>query len=192
MKLFKQAIAIVFAVVFIAFSTSTAFAIDTGKEITQECRANLKMLNEATEKYLKETGKNIPRWSDYDNAKTMYLGTQYLPKPPVPPTKDCKYFLVALSSDNFQWYCDLHGVLDGDKTITFKYHEHRLMAKTNSSFKVVEKYELHTRELLRWTQYSPTLKEKLMYQYNKNPITTCIGIFMGLMVVLFLYKNLFH
>lgn len=171
---------------------SPAYALDTGKLLTNKCRANLKMLNEAVNKYVEEKDTGLPAWSPYDNVKTMLLEIKYLPKDPIPPTKDCKYYLVSLTSKDHQWYCDIHGMLEGDQTITFNYHEHKIMAKTNSRYLNVKKYKDHTKDLLRWTEYNPTPTEKLRYQYNKDPLTTVVMMVLGVFLVIFIYKNVFQ
>jgi hypothetical protein len=172
-------------------SAQPLWAVDTGKLLTNECRANLKMLNKATEKFVAENDSGLPAWSTYKNVRDMLLEIKYLPKDPVPPTKDCTYFLVSLNTNDFHWYCNLHGTLEGDKTITFNYHEHKIMAKTNSRYLVIDKYKDHTRDLLRWTEYSPTLAEKIKYNYNKNPTTTMVLVILGVLVIFFIYKNVF-
>jgi hypothetical protein len=187
----KMQKAFLFLCVFILIAQS-AFAIDTGKLITNECRANLKMLNEVTKKYLEENDSGLPAWSTYKNVKDMLIGVKYLPKDPVPPTRDCQYYLVSLGTHDFQWYCNLHGVIDGDKTITFNYHEHKIMAKTSSRYMQIEKYEKHTNDLLRWTEYNPTISEKLKYNYNKNPVTTVFIAVFVVMVIWFIYRNVFQ
>ncbi|MGM0600059.1 MAG: hypothetical protein ACQETH_09620 [Candidatus Rifleibacteriota bacterium] len=170
---------------------SALFAVDTGKVFAGKCRDNLKYLNDAVQKFVNENDTSLPAWSTYENVKTMLLGLEYLPRDPVPPTKDCKYFLVSNSRDDFQWYCALHGVLDGDKTISFHYHEHRTVAKTSSRYMKIEKYKDHTKDLLRWTNYYPTPMERLKYQYNKNPLTTVIIVVFAVLVLFFIYRNLF-
>lgn len=170
----------------------TAEAIDTGKLLTNQCRTNLKMLNEATAKFLRENDSALPAWSPYKNAKDMLLEIKYLPKDPVPPTKDCEYFLVSLSTNDYQWYCNIHGTLEGDKSVTFNYHEHKFIAKTNSRYQIIRKYDDHVTNLLRWTEYKPTAKEKLIYQYNKNPTTTILIVVIGCIALIFIYKNVFQ
>lgn len=167
-------------------------AIDTGKLLTNQCRANLKMLNDATAKFVSENESALPAWSPYKNIKDMLFEIKYLPKDPVPPTKDCKYFFLSLSRNDYQWYCDLHGTIDGDKSITFDYHEHKIIAKTNSRYDHIKKYKDHVQNLLRWTDYRPTPTEKLKYQYNKNPTTTVVIMIVGIIILFFIYKNVFQ
>lgn len=169
---------------------SSVMAADTGKLITNQCRQNLKMLNEITEKFVKDTGDHLPPWAQYKTVKSSLMSFDYLPKDPVGPTPDCKYYLVSNSRDDFQWYCGLHGVLEGEKTITFQYHEHRIMAKTTSRYMNNSRYKDHTSDLLRWTEYTPTPVERFKYQYNMNPLSTIL-LLSGLFVVfLFVYRNL--
>lgn len=168
------------------------FALDTGKLITGKCRANLEYLNKATKKYLDENpGKGLPSWSTYENMKTMLMGIKYLPKDPVPPTKDCKYCFVSLGPKNFQWYCDLHGVIDGKKNLSFYYHEHRLQARIDPAYQVIKSYNKHVKNLYRWTEYYPTFTEKLKYNYNENPMTTIVTFILGAVVLLVIYKSVF-
>jgi hypothetical protein len=169
-----------------------ARAEDTGKLITNKCRANLKYLNDAVEKFVEENDSALPAWSPYSNVKTMLLELKYLPRDPEPPTKNCKYYLVSLSRNDFQWYCDIHGTLEGDQTVTFNYHEHKFIAKTNSKYKNIKKYDDHTKELLRWTDYHPTPMEKLKYHYNKNPLTTIIMMVGGVFILIFVIKNVYQ
>ncbi|MEW6712367.1 MAG: hypothetical protein AB1403_21285 [Candidatus Riflebacteria bacterium] len=173
----------------LAVFSAGVHAIDTGKLLTNQCRANLKMLNEATEKFLKENESSLPAWSPYKSVKDMLLEIKYLPKDPEPPTKDCKYFLVSMSSHDYQWYCDVHGLIDGDKSITFDYHEHKFTAKTSSRYMNVKKYKDHVQNLLRWTEYKPTPTEKLKYQYNKNPTTTIALVVFGVIALFLIYRN---
>lgn len=165
-------------------------ADDTGKVITNQCRQNLKMLNEVTEKFVKETSDHLPPWARYETVKSSLMSFDYLPKDPVGPTLDCKYYLVSNSRDDFQWYCGLHGVIDGEKTITFQYHEHRTMAKTSSRYMTNKRYKEHTSDLLRWTEYTPTPVERFKYHYNMNPLSTILLLSGLLVVTLFVYRNL--
>lgn len=173
------------------FCIQPLLAEDTGKAITHQCRQNLKMLNDGTAKFLKENESGIPAWGKYETIKTSLIDYNYFPKDPEPPTPDCRYYLVSVSRDDFQWYCDLHGVLEGDKTVTFRYHEHKLMAKTSTRYENIPKYKDHIKDLLRWTEYDPTPVEKLKFYYNMNPTTTLILAIGGLFLLIFLYKNVF-
>jgi hypothetical protein len=56
----------------------------------------------------------------------------------------------------------------------------------------IEKYEKHTNDLLRWTEYNPTISEKLKYNYNKNPVTTVFIAVFVVMVIWFIYRNVFQ
>jgi hypothetical protein len=174
---------------FFCMLSTVIHADDTGKVITNQCRQNLKMLNEGTRKFLQESDSAIPIWGKYETIKSSLIDYNYYPKDPVPPTRDCHYYLVSTSRDDFQWYCDLHGVLEGEKTITFRYHEHQLMAKTSSRYANIPKYADHVKDLLRWTEYNPTPVEKLKFYYNMNPMTTVIGLVGGFLLLLFIYRN---
>lgn len=180
------------AIGFFIGSCIPAFAIDTGKEITRKCRENLRSLNSITEKAIKEhDDKALPTWSPYSNVKTMILGIEYLPKDPVPPTKDCEYFIVSLGQNDFQWYCSLHGVLKGKTKLGFKYHQHYITGNIAPRYKVIKNYETHVKHLYEWTEYSPTLYESIQYRYNSNPITTIIILVLFGMATIFIYKSVF-
>lgn len=187
----KKSLPVLLIVMLLAVAGS-AWAADTGKLLTNKCRANLKYLNEATEKFLKENDSSLPAWSPYRSVKDMLLEMKYLPTDPVGPTKDCEYFLVSLNSNDFQWYCNVHGTLEGDKSVTFNYHEHKFTAKVTSRYEVVQKYKEHSANLLRWTEYIPTPKEKLLYQYNKNPVTTILIMVAGLVILFVVYRTVFQ
>ena len=183
---------ILFFVFFLLLTiTSASSAEDTGKKLTLNCIKNLKALNEATAKFVKETGKELPPCAPYKTVKSMLMGVKYLPKDPTSPTKNCTYNLVSLGPKNFQWYCDLHGVANGPKKHSFFYHEHKMTAKINPAFKNIKKYSAHTKNLMRWFTYRQTLPEKIKYQYNQNPLTTMvIGVIVAL-AALFLYKSVY-
>jgi len=165
-------------------------AADTGKLITNQCRQNLKMLNETTARFLKDTNEQLPPWARYETVKSSLMSFDYLPKDPAQPTPDCKYFLISNSRDDYQWYCGLHGVLDGEKTITFLYHEHRIMAKTTERYMNNKRYKDHNSDLLRWTEYSPTPVERFKYHYNMNPLSTILIMSGIVLVILFVYRSL--
>ena len=174
----------------IATGASSLMAADTGKLITNQCRQNLKTLNETTAKFVKDTNEHLPPWARYDTVKSSLMSFDYLPKDPVPPTPDCKYFLISNSREDFQWYCSLHGVLDGEKTITFQYHEHRIMAKTTQRYMTNKRYQDHNSDLLRCTEYTPTPVERFKYHYNMNPLSTIL-IMSGIVLVIFVvYRSL--
>ncbi len=176
--------------VFMCLTTHDLRAEDTGKVINNRCRANLKMLNEATAKFLAENDSGLPSWANHQTVTMSLIDRKYFAEQLVPPTRDCKYYLVAVSREDYQWYCDLHGVLEGEKTVTFMYHEHRLMGKTTSRYANIEKYREHVKDMLRWTEYSPTPMEKLKYQYNMNPLTTILLAIGGVGLLIFVYRNI--
>lgn len=169
--------------------TVCVHAEDTGKLITNKCRANLKMLNDGTARFLAENDAGLPFWGNYDTILASLIDSKYFASKPEAPTRDCKYNLVSVSRDDYQWYCDIHGVLEGEKTVTFRYHEHRLMGKTTSRYANIQKYRDHVKDLLRWTEYAPTPVEKLKYHYNMNPLTTIILGIVGVIVMFLIYRN---
>lgn len=176
----------------VLMTTVTAMAQTTGQTINLKCRENLRMLNEATASYISGTRSPVlPSWTTYDNAKNMLLGMEYLPKDPEPPTENCKYFLVSSDLKNYQWYCSLHGVLEGDKTISFRYQEHKLQARTSSKFDGIRNYKLHTQDLLRWTEYRPSPMENLKYYYNSSPVTTIVIVIMAFLLLVYFYRQIF-
>lgn len=175
---------------FLCLIVQTLRAEDTGKIINNQCRANLKTLNEGTAKFLSENDSGLPSWTNYQTIFSSLIDPRYFSAKPEPPTRDCKYNLVAISRDDYQWYCDLHGVLNGEKTVTFMYHEHRLMGKTTNRYQNIEKYREHVKDLLRWTEYRPTPMEKLKFHYNMNPLSTIIFSIGGLMLLIFVYRNI--
>jgi hypothetical protein len=174
----------------IATGSCSLMADDTGKLINNKCRQNLKTLNETTAKFVKDTNEHLPPWARYDTVKSSLMSFDYLPQDPIAPTPDCKYFLISNSREDFQWYCALHGVLDGEKTITFQYHEHRIMAKTTDRYMNNKRYKEHNSDLLRWTEYSPTPVERLKYHYNMNPLSTILIMSGIVFVILFVYRSL--
>lgn len=175
---------------FFCLFLEAAGAEDTGKVINNKCRANLKALNEATAKFLAENDSGLPFWANYQTVSTSLIDSKYLPTKLEAPTRDCKYNLVATSRDDYQWYCDLHGVINGEKSVTFMYHEHRLMGKTTNRYQNIEKYREHVKDLLRWTEYHPTPTEKFKFYYNMNPLSTLIFAIGGIMVLIFVWRNL--
>lgn len=186
----KSLVLITLISMFMFLNLSVTHAEDTGKLINNKCRANLKMLNEGTAKFLAENDSGLPFWSNYDTVLASLIDSKYFAGKPELPTRDCKYYLVSVSREDYQWYCDLHGVLEGEKTITFRYHEHRLMGKTTSRYSNIEKYRDHVKDLLRWTEYTPTPVEKLKYHYNMNPASTILlGIF-ALFILFVIYRNM--
>lgn len=168
--------------------SQTVTAEDTGKIINNRCRANLKALNDSTAKFLAENDSGLPSWANFDTISSSLIDKKFLPRPES-PTRDCKYYLVAVSREDYQWYCDLHGVLEGEKTVSFMYHEHRLMGKTTSRYSNIAKYKEHVKDLLRWTDYHPTPVEKLKYHYNSNPLSTFLLAIGGIVLLIFIYRN---
>ena len=166
-----------------------ARAEDTGKVINNRCRANLKMLNEAVAKFLAENDSGLPSWANYETVALSLIDRKYFAGKLEAPTRDCKYNLVAVSRNDYQWYCDLHGVLDGENSVTFMYHEHRLTGKTTKRYENIERYKQHTKDLLRWTEYQQTPGEKFKFHYNSNPLTTIILSILGVLIIIFIYRN---
>lgn len=185
----KLLVVFVLLLAFCGGAASELSAEDTGKVLNGLCRQNLKILNEGTAKFLQENDQGLPMWGKYDTISSSLIGSKYFPKDPVGPTRDCKYYLVSVSRDDYQWYCSIHGLVDGEKNIVFQYHEHRLTAKTSSRYENIPKYAEHVRDLLRWTDYSPTAIEKFKYYYNTNPLTTVFFAVLGGLLLIFLYRN---
>ncbi|NCB37763.1 MAG: hypothetical protein EOM80_03250 [Erysipelotrichia bacterium] len=167
-------------------------AEDTGKLLTGKCRQNLKILNDGTDKFLAENNLGLPFWGNLATIKNSLIDDKYFTGTIEPPTKDCQYFLVSNSRDDYQWYCNLHGVMEGEKTISFRYHEYRITAKTTSRYENIDKYSDHIKELLRWTEYQPTPMEKLKYHYNMNPLTTTLMGIVGIFLLIIVWRNLFY
>jgi hypothetical protein len=177
-------------VLLFATGASSVMAADTGKLITNQCRQNLKMLNEVMKKHVEKNNELLPPWANYATVKSSMLSFDDLPQDPVAPTPDCKYNLISNSRDDFQWYCTLHGVLEGEKTVTFQYHEHRIMAKTSSRYMNNQRYKDHNSDLLRWTEYAPTPVERFKYHYNMNPLSTILLLSGALVVLVIVYRSL--
>lgn len=184
-KIFLIAIAALFIV-------NSLFAANTGKEINNKCRTNLKLLNTGTAEMLKKNRIDLPKWATYKQATSSFLDPdKYLEGKKIEgPTPDCQYFLVSLSGNDYQWLCNLHGVLDGDKTVSFRYREHQLQGKTAEKYMINDNYKEHVQNLLHWTEYTPTPKEAFLYQYNMNPITTTV-ITIAIVVISFLTLKTF-
>ncbi|NLI77397.1 MAG: hypothetical protein GX442_13270 [Candidatus Riflebacteria bacterium] len=168
-----------------------ARGVEPGFEIIKACRANLTMLNEATAQYIKDGNTQLPTWDKFQNVYTMCLSTKYIPVKPVSPTADCEYFLVCKNLENFDWYCNLHGLIGGDKTYTFRYHEYQVTARINTKYLTIGKYKSHADNLLRWCGYAPTLMEDVKYHYARNPFSTLVIVGIGLLFVFFVYRNVF-
>jgi len=170
---------------------AVSMGVEPGFEMTKACRANLAMLNKATAQYIKDGHGNLPTWGRLKEVYMMCLTTKYLPKLPDLPTPDCAYFLVYSSGENFDWYCDLHGLIGGDKTYTFRYHEFQIQARANSKYYSIGKYKTHDDNLLRWCGYVPTLTEDIKYHYSRNPFSTVVFVILGLFAAWFVYRNVF-
>ncbi|MBI3037592.1 hypothetical protein HYY75_00880 [bacterium] len=167
-----------------------AFA-DASFEIALACKSNLKMLREGLSNYINEGSKDLPTWDTFEHVFNMALTSKYIPKKPVPPTLDCKYFLVYKSPEIFDWYCSIHGVISGDKSITFRYHEFEFKGIISSKYLGVPQYKTHADELERWIGYSPTLVESIKFNFEKNPTSTLIKVGLGLIFLIFIYKKIF-
>ena len=179
---------------FFVFLTAAVFSANVGREINSKCRQNLKLLNAGTEKLIKSTSCNLPKWGTYKQAiKDFLYPDKYLEnKTIVGPTPDCEYYMVSNDKGEYDWLCYLHGVLEGDKTMSFRYHEHQLQGKTTSKFMTNEEYKKHVQSMLHWTEYTPTPKEFFIYHYNMNPIvTTVLSIFIVLLSI-YLIKSFFN
>ncbi len=181
-------------IMFLVFISTTAFSANVGREINSKCRQNLKLLNAGTEKLVKSTSYNLPKWCTYKQAiKDFLYPDKYLEnKTIVGPTPDCEYYMVSNDKGEYDWLCYLHGVLEGDKTMSFRYHEHQLQGKTTSKFMTNEEYKKHVQSMLHWTEYTPTPKEFFIYHYNMNPIvTTVLSVFIVLLSI-YLIKSFFN
>ena len=171
---------------------SPLFAIDPSFEITRKCRENMKTLRDATLEFFKNEAKaDLPTWAKFDGLYTMYFAGKYLKSMPTSPTPDCSYYLILKSRDDFEYYCELHGMPSGDQKITFRYHEYQFTGVINSKYLDNKKYKEHTERLQRWTRYAPTLMENIKFQYRKNPISTMVMVVFGLCFAFFVYKNIF-
>ena len=182
------------SLVFTLLLSVVSYAANVGREINNKCRQNLKLLNTGTEKLVKATSYNLPKWCTYKQAiKDFLYPDKYLEgKTIVGPTPDCDYYLVSNDKGDYQWLCYLHGVLEGDKTMSFRYHEHQLQGKTVTKFMNNEEYKKHVQTMLHWTEYTPTPKEFLIYHYNMNPIvTTVLTVFLVLLSI-YLIKSFFN
>lgn len=182
------------SLVFTLLFSAMSFAANVGREINNKCRQNLKLLNTGTEKLVKATSYNLPKWCTYKQAiKDFLYPDKYLEgKTIVGPTPDCDYYLVCNDKGEYQWLCYLHGVIDGEKTLSFRYHEHQLQGKTTTKFMNIEEYKKHAQSMLHWTEYTPTPKEFFIYHYNMNPIvTTVLAVFLVLLSI-YLVKSFFN
>ena len=76
---------------FLCLAAHDLRAEDTGKLINNKCRANLKMLNEATAKFLAENDSGLPSWANHQTVTMSLVDRKYFAEELVPPTRDCKY-----------------------------------------------------------------------------------------------------
>lgn len=179
-----------FAIIYCFMLCSSLFA-KTGKEINAECRANLKALNEATKQMINKYKTVLTPWKDLDVVYKTTKLEEFLKDKPVPPTIDCNYHLVSKSDKNYQWCCDLHGVLNGNKTKTFKYHEYEITGRTHSDYDSIKEYSEHVKTMLQWTEYRQSPIEILKYNFNTNPITTVLFCIIVLAIGIFVVKKLY-
>ena len=157
------------------FITSGLFAANPSKEIDNKCRQNLKALNAATKQMLEEKEYNMHPWVSLKQAGNIYTDfDKYIDVSKiVGPTPSCEYFMVYKDKNDYEWLCNLHGVMEGE-LITLKYHEYQLHGRINSKYQTNKEYEKHSKGMLMWTEYSLTPKEFFLYQYNTNPILTTV------------------
>lgn len=181
-----------FAAVLIFAGVCTSEAADPGYELAKACRSNLTMLREATEKSIESGVKEFPTWAKLQDIRTMILTSRFLPRAPKPPTLDCEYYLIYKDPKNFDWYCNLHGLIGGDQSTTFRYHEYQFTAYTSSKYMGNSKYKTHADNLLRWASYEPTAVENFKYHYARNPMTTLIIAGIGLFFCLYIFRNIFY
>ena len=179
---------------FTLFFSVTTFAANVGREINNKCRQNLKLLNAGTEKLLKTKQMNLPKWCSYKQAiKDFLYPDKYLDdKKVVGPTPDCEYYLVSDGNNDYQWLCYLHGVMEGEKTMSFRYHEHQLQGKSTSKYMNNEEYKKQVQNMLHWTEYTPTPKEFIIYHFNMNPIVTTVVCVFLIFLSIYLVKSFFN
>ncbi|HOY68769.1 MAG TPA: hypothetical protein PLP29_17965 [Candidatus Ozemobacteraceae bacterium] len=187
----RLAFALALSLVFFLFPHPSLDAAEPGFELAKTCRANLGKLREAVDNAIKAGTTQFPTWGKMQDVYTMILTNKYLPEQPKPPTADCEYYLVFKDPSNFDWYCNLHGLIGGDSSVTFRYHEFQFTAYTNSKFMNIPKYKTHADNLLRWVAYEPTLIESFKYHYARNPMTTLLMAVGALLFVLFIWRNIF-
>lgn len=167
-------------------------AADPGYEIARACRANLNMLRDATEKRIQSGFTEFPTWAKMSDIRTMILTGRYLPAEIIPPTLDCEYFLVFKNPKTFDWYCNLHGLVGGDGSTTFRYHAYQFTAYTSSKYMNISKYKTHTDNIIGWASYEPTAVENFRYHYARNPMTTLLLTGLGIFTCLYILKSLFY
>ena len=187
----KMSVLIVTGLIFFLGILGTAFAIDPGFELAKSCRAHLTVLNAATKKCIADGTMGFPTWDTFEHVYTMLLSTKYVPQKPTKPTPDCEYFIVFMNVNNYDWYCNLHGVESGDRSITIRYHEYSFPSKVNSKYMSIPKYKSHYDNIVRWVGYTPTLWEDVKYRYTRNPLTTIIYVIFGVLAAYFTYKNIY-
>lgn len=173
---------------------SVVFAANPGRDINNKCRQNLKLLNSATQTFLKKNSDYVlTTWSTYQQAVGSFLDAdKYLDgKKIVGPTHDCEYYLISINRNDFQWLCNLHGVIEGDQNLSLKYHEFLLQGKSNSKYMGVENYKKHVQDMVRWTEYTLTPVEFFKYNYNMNPVITTVLTVLLAAVSFYLLKSFF-
>jgi len=169
------------------------WAADPSYEKTNACRNNLKNLKGALEKALKaRSDLELPKWGPMEDVFNLALAGTHLPQKPVGPTLDCRYFLVCKNRQTWDWLCDLHGTLDGGESLTFRYHEFQFTAKVNRQYEDVVQYKQHLERMRSWLSYSPSVMESLKFRYQQNPTTAVILAVLGVVVILFIYRNVFE
>lgn len=178
-------------IVLIYLNSTTVLAENTGRIINNKCSNNLKTLNEATKQLLENHQYELPQWRSFEAFYEDSDLYKHLKEKPISPTVDCRYFLVSLNKNDYQWCCDLHGVVNGDKTVSFMYHEHATVGKINSKYEEIEEYSGHAKTMLHWTNYQQTFTEYLKYNYNMNPITTIISIIGVLIIAFVVYRTIY-
>ena len=181
------------SLIFTLLLSVVSYAANVSRELNNKCRQNLKILNNGTQLMLKQTSRELPKWVSYKQAiKDFLYPEKYLEnKTIVPPTVDCDYYLVSNDNNDYQWLCYLHGVLEGNQTLSFRYHEHQFQGKVSDRFMNNEQYKKHYQNMLHWTEYSPTPKEFLIYHYNMNPIVTTITCVVLVLGSFYLIKSFF-
>lgn len=167
-------------------------AKDTGKELTRLCRENLKKLNASTEQFQQQNPFStlfILQWSPLEKISEDMKFMEILGNDFKPVTPNCGYSYVSNNKDDWQWCCNLHGVLEGDKNLSFRYREHRMLAKINTKYLSIPEYDVHSKNLERWITYVPTVKERIIYNFNMNPITTSItAVLVVIGLIALIYK----
>ena len=174
--------------------SSISFAANPSKEINSKCRKNIRLLNTGTALAIKQNSNiNIPKWGSLKQALSTFLDKEkHLEgKEIVGPTPDCEYYIVSLSKDDYQWLCNLHGVIDGEHSVSLQYHEYLLQGKTCKKYESNENYKKHLKDMIRWTEYTLTPKEFFMFHYNQNPIVTTVLSIILVVVSFILLKSFF-